>query len=376
MHNHYSFLHFLHNRELNELYVSMAMKTFALSLIGIFIPIYLYQIGYSFQNIFLFFAMVAFVSLIFLFPAAKISYRIGIKHAILLSMPFLIVFFLLLFSLERFQWSLMFMALFAGIHGSLFWFAYHLDFSKFSRKKARGKQIGFSYILMGFVTVLGPLIGGLILSFFGFKVLFIIVSFLFFISTIPLFMSREFHEPVSFSFQGFFRGQKFKDIAAYLGNGAETRLGTIVWPLFIFVFILGSRYISLGAVVSLAFFFSLIITILVSRFSDIKRRLVLKAGSVFNSLVWIGKSFVVAPLQVFVLDAFYGASQASMHIPFEALNYDKTNDNNRAKIILQREVYIKLGGAIFLIAMSFFADYMREAFRYVGPISSLMRFFF
>lgn len=376
MHSHHLFFNFLRNRELNELYVSMAIKSFALSLTGVFVPIYLYQIGYSFSSIFLFFAMVAFMGILVTFPAAKISYRIGAKHSILLSMPFIIIFFLLLFSIEIIRWPLFLMALFMGIHTALFYFAYHVDFSKFSKRKSRGRQVGLSYVLIGMVAVLGPLLGGLILSFSSFKVLFGLVSILFFISTIPLFMSREFHEPVSFSLKGFFRGQKAGDIIAYLGNGAEMRLGTIVWPLFIFVFILGGRYITLGAVVSVALFFSLIIVFLASKFSDIKRKFVMRSGIVFNSITWVFKSFITAPIHVFVADAFYGASEASTHIPFDAMNYDKTRDSNRAKIIVQREVYIRLGGMILLIVMSFFADHVVQAFRYVGPLTSLMRFFF
>ena len=127
--------HFLRNRELNELYASIAIRSFAISLIGIFIPIYLYQIGYSFSLIFFFFALSAIFKAIFIFPSAKISYKIGLKHSMLLSMPFLIIFFVLMFSLERFNWSIWFVTIFLGIHTALFWFSYHTDFSKFSRRK-------------------------------------------------------------------------------------------------------------------------------------------------------------------------------------------------------------------------------------------------
>jgi len=143
-HNIFSHFHFLRSRELNELYASIAIRAFAISLVGIFVPIFLYQLNYSFSQIFLFFGMIAFFNMIFLFPSAKFASKYGLKHGMLLSMPFLIIFFLLLFSLENLRWPLYFMAIFGGAHGALFWISYHTDFSKFSKKKSRGSEVGFS----------------------------------------------------------------------------------------------------------------------------------------------------------------------------------------------------------------------------------------
>ena len=109
-HNIFPHFHFLRNRELNELYTSIAIRAFAISLIGIFIPIFLYQLNYSFSQIFLFFGLIALFNLIFLFPSAKFASKYGLKHGMLLSIPFLIVFFLLLFSLDDFNWPLTFIA--------------------------------------------------------------------------------------------------------------------------------------------------------------------------------------------------------------------------------------------------------------------------
>lgn len=368
--------HFLRNRELNELYASIAIRSFAISLIGIFIPIYLYQIGYSFSLIFFFFALTAFFKALFIFPSAKISYKIGLKHSMLLSMPFLIIFFVLMFSLERFNWPLWFITIFLGIHTALFWFSYHTDFSKFSKRKSRGKQVGAAKVVAALASVLGPLAGGIILTFFGFKVLFVLVSFLLIASTFPLFLSKEVYEPLEFSLKGFFRKQKIKNVLAYMGNGIESRIGTIIWPLFVFIFIFSEKYVSLGALSSVALTFSVLSTFVISKFSNLNLKNLIKGGAILNSVVWFAKSFVVTPIQVFISDAFYGISATSMYISFDALSYNKANKRNRANIITQREFYISLGGALFLFVLAFFTDQIIEVFRYGGPLSSLMQFFF
>ena len=375
MHN-YHFFNFFKNRELNELYVSISIRSFALSLIGIFIPIYLYQRGYSFTSIFLFFGLYSLVHALFSMPAAKISSRLGAKRSMLISMPFLIIFLLLLYSLDDFRWFFPFLSVFLGIGTSLFWISYHVDFAKFSDRKNRGKEIGFSKIAMSLFSVFGPIAGGIILTFVGFKFLFLIVSVLLIGSVVPLFLSREIHEPASFSLGGFFKGQKIKDVLSYLGHGIENKLGLVVWPLFVFIFILDEKYISLGLVSSLALGVALISTFLFGKFSDISRKAMLKFGSVFNAIVWVAKSFIVTPLQLFVTEAFYGASQTAMHIPFDAINYDKAKKKEIIKTILEREMYHNVGSALLFLVLIFLTDSLIQVFRFGGSISSLLRFFF
>lgn len=374
--HHQNLFHFFKNRELNELYVSISIRSFALSLIAIFVPIYLYQRGYSFTSIFLFFGLWGLTHALFSMPSAKISSKLGVKHSMLISMPFLIIFFFLLYSLGNFNWPLPLLSIFLGISTSLFWISYHIDFAKFSDRKNRGKQIGLSRIMMFLFSILGPIAGAVILTLVGFKLLFIIVSILLFASVIPLFMSKEIHEPFSFSLKGFFRGQKIKDVLSFLGHGIENKIGLVVWPLFIFIFILGEKYILLGLVSSLALSVALISNFVVGRFSDISRKAMLKFGSVFNALVWVAKSFIVTPFQLFVAEAFYGASQTAMHIPFDAINYDKAKKKEIVKIILEREIYHNIGVFLLFLALMFLVDSLVEVFRYGGSISSLLRFFF
>ena len=371
-----NFFGFFKNRELNELYVSISIRAFAISLIGVFVPVYFYLIGYPLISIFFFYMLHSLAHIAFSVPVAKISSRFGIKHSILFSIPSLIIFFFLLYSIEIFSWPLALLAIFSGLSTSMFWIPYHIEFAKFSDRKNRGKEIGFSAVIASLFSILGPVLGGIFLTIFGFKILFMVVSALLFLSVIPLFFSKEVHEPVPLSLSRFFKGQKITDILSFLGHGIENKLGTIVWPLFIFIFILGEKYTSLGIVASLAVGMAFLSTIFVSRFSDLYRKTVLKIGSVFNAVIWVAKSFIVTPLQVFVAGAFYGISQTAMHISFDAINYDRARKNNLVKIILEREIYHHIGVLILFLILIFFTESLTEIFRYAGSLSSLMRFFF
>lgn len=377
MHSHHHFFHFLRNRELGELYASIAIRAFAFALAGVFIPVYLYQLGYSFTTIFLFYGILGLITAVSSLVSVKVFSRFGLKHCMLISMPFLIVFFALLYTLESFKWPLLLLSLIYGISAAFFWVPYHIDFTKSSNKKQRGMQVGFSKIIASVFAAMGPIVGGLILAFFGFPILFIIVIIFLIGSIIPLFLTKEIHQRFHFSLKEFFQGQKLKEILGFISHGAEMRLGWVVWPLFIFLFILGEKYISLGIVSSLALFSGMIFIFIAGKLSDTKgRKNILKIGTITNAIVWIVKSFIVTPLQVIIVDIFYGATQATMHVPFDAISYDKAKKRNVTGMILQREFYIHLGTFLMFLILIIFVNSIVEIFRYGGPLSSLLRFFF
>ena len=377
MYKSHHFFQFLKNRELNELYVSIALRSFALALSGVFIPVYFYKLGYSLTTIFLFYGILGLVTAFFSLASVKVFSKVGLKHCILISMPFLIILFAFLYTLETFNWNPLLLSLVYGIHAAFFWVPYHIDFAKFSDKKQRGKEVGFSKIAASVFSALGPLVGGLILAFFGFHILFIIVVFSLIGAIIPLFLTKEIPQKFHFSLKKFFHGQKLKEILGFIGYGAETRLGWVVWPLFIFLFILGEEYLSLGVISSLSVFSGMIFTFFAGRFSDMKKRKkVLKIGTGANAIIWVVKSFIITPFQVIITDIFYGATQATMHVPFDSLSYDKARKRNLAGMILQREFYISLGAFLMFMILIIFSKSLVEIFRYGGPLSTLIRFFF
>ncbi len=377
MYSHHHFFHFLRNRELNELYASIAIRAFALALTGVFIPIYLYQLGYSFSTIFLFYGILGLVTAVFSLVSAKIFSKIGLKHCMLISIPFLIILFVLLYTLGTFKWPMILLSLTYGIHVAFFWVPYHIDFARSSDKKQRGMQVGFSKIIATVFAAMGPLVGGLILAFFGFHILFIVVIIFLISSIIPLFLTKEIHQQFHFSLKEFFHGQRLKEVFGFIGYGAEIRLGYVVWPLFIFLFILEEKYVSLGIVSSLALFSGVIFTFIAGKLSGMqKRKNILKIGAGTNAVIWVIKSFIVTPVQVIITEIFYGAAQATMHVPFDALCYDKAKKRNVTGMILQREFYVSLGAFLMFMILIIFTDSLIEIFRYGGPLSSLMRFLF
>jgi len=351
MYNSHHHLHFLKNRELNELYISVAIKSFAISMISIFVPIYLLKLNYSLTTVFLFFAILNASHALFVIPAAKISSKYGFKHSMFYSVPILIIFYLALYTLEQFHWPIYLLAVIFGINNALYWVGYHVDFSKFSDKKNRGKEVGKAKIVSSIFYVLGPIIGGLIITFVGFQALFVTVSVLLSASVIPLFFSKDIHDPINFSIKEIFKGQTIRNTFAFIGHGIEGGAGVVIWPVFIFFSIL-NNFTTLGLVSSVSVSFSLLFVFIIGRFSDVRRRLVLRIGSLLNTVIWGVRFFIKTTFQVFIIDSFYGISKTLTNIPFDALSYDKANKSDIVKFIMFREIIIQIGGMVLFLVMA------------------------
>src|SRR3989338_3259665 len=176
MHHHNNFgLHLLPRKELTQVYASAALRSFAISLVSLFIPIYLYiERGYTLQETLIFFLIYSVMFALFTPVAAKFSARYGIKHSVLISVPLYLGFIILLYLLPHFKIPLFVMGILLGMSLAFYWMGMNLVFRKASNQCSRGAEVGKKMSVSILATMIGPLLGGLIIQNFGFKVLFII----------------------------------------------------------------------------------------------------------------------------------------------------------------------------------------------------------
>jgi len=342
-------LSFLKNRELDELYLSFAIRSFAISLITIFIPVFLLSLNYPLQAVFSFFVFHSAFHTIGVFSAGYLSTKLGLKHTMLFSIPLLIIFFALLFSLESFGWPLIILGLFSGLHSAHYWVPYHTDFALFSKKKDRGKSLGFASVFASLFSVFGPLIGGLILLFFNFSVLFIIVIFFLFLTVAPFFLSKEVKKTVKVSWKKIFKGHSLSRIIGNFGFGMELKGFGVIWPLFLFLFAFGD-FVSLGFITTIMLIFSLISTFLVGYLLDKNRHLIFSISVISVSIIWIIKVFVSSAFQIFILDPIHGITRSATDISADAMTYDHSK-NGAVEYMMFREFFLHLGGATIMLIL-------------------------
>jgi len=372
MHKHQLFTKFLVNRELDELYISIAIRSLALAMISVFIPIYLLKLDYSLKAVFLFMAIFQFTHAIITIPAAKFASSKGFKHCILISVPLLILFYGLLYFLGSKSIPLFVLAIIYGISSAFFWMGFHTDFSKSAKKEKRGKEIGLMRIIMLVFSTIGPLIGGIIAA-FSFNLLFLIGSILIFISVFPLFLSMDIHEKVDFSIKKVFTDTSFKRIAGFVGYGIEVGVSNGVWPIFIFLGIL-KTVTSLGIVTSLAIFISIFSAYLISKVKDKNMRKTFHQGAFIAMFLNLIIIFTKTVFQAYFFNILITIKKTFLSIPYDEITYYKAKKKGIVEVITMREMYANIARGSLYLFIAFIPNFY-IAF-VIGAISSFLYLIF
>ncbi len=353
-HNHELWWHFKPPKELTLFYVSLTLRFFALSLVVLFIPLYLYQeLGYTLNETLSFFIFYPVIFACMSPLAAKFASRFGVKHSVLFSMPFYIVFLILLHLLPKIKTPLMVLGLLVGFSLAFYWMGMHLVFHHASTRETRGATFGKRSAYKILATTLGPLLGGFLISQYGFGVVFILSSVLLFFSALILLLSEDNKVRYDFSLRRIVNKDHWKNSLFFISRGTEIVALDLVWPLLVF-FILGG-YVSLGAVGSLLAATSAIVVFLVGKFSDhVEKRKILRYITGFESLSWVLRSLVQTTTHVFGVTIFAAITSGIRASPMGAMEYDKADDDVVGYFV-SREVFISLG-RILMVAFVMMAN--------------------
>jgi len=364
-HNHNNlWWRFFPRKELTRIYLSSALRSFGLSLISLFVPLYLYkELGFTLAQTLGFFIFYSVIFAIATPLAAKYCARFGVKHSVLLSVPFYLLFILALYLMPIFSTPLFIIATFLGMSLGFYWMGMHHIFHKASNPKHRGEEVGKRIGISILATVIGPLIGGFLIKYFGFAVVFTLCGGVLVLSTIVLFMSKEKHVKYHFSIKSVLDLHHWKNSLFFISKGSRIIADGVVWPLFIF-FILDD-YFSLGIIGSIIGGLTGMVAWLSGKYSDhIDKRKVAQIATVFDSVGWIFRALVVTPFHVFTTTIFSTFTQGIRDSPLSAIEYDKAKGDVTGYFVY-KEIYLCLGRVLMLsfllIADSFSGGLIMQA---------------
>jgi len=374
------------NRELTELYASVAIKGFAVGLIGIFEPIYLYLFfGASLSKLFIYYGVVALLFALAVPLGAKLVAKIGIKHAMLTSVPFALLYFLGLWQIEALGMWFPVLILLSVLYKISFWPAFHTDFTRFADRGRQGRQLSYRFVAGILSGAISPAIGGLILAAYGFPALFILVLILLFVSAGVLFFTPDVRESYHDSFEKTYQDMGAREnrgkVLAFLGEGAESTIYLLIWPLFLFLIHLSFGV--MGMVVSGAMLIGALFLIYLGRVVDSKGGAkVLRLGAVLNALTWPLKIFVVSPWTAFFAHTLHQFTRTTALLPLGALFYGWAGERaeTRGRRVVLREMALNTSRSIMLFLSAgifYFVEpmYLRYYFLVAGVLSLGFMFF-
>ena len=283
--------------ELSELYVSSMLKTFATTLLMIFVPFYLYQHNYTLPAIFALYGFFFAARVVADVASGYMVARFGPKHTMIASCLFQIFSAALFLTVPSQHWPIWLLGVPWGTSASLYFIAYHVEFSKIKHTKHAGREIGYMNMMEKVGAVAGPLVGGFTGTLFGSQYIFLVAVVTLFGSLWPLFLTRE---PVKthqhLDFKGLPVTKVRRDFMAWAFLGIENTLCVNLWPFYVSLFALGSGvYAKLGALSAISVVVGIIAAYSIGKIVDSRSgRKLLRISAAVNALSYVFRPFVTS----------------------------------------------------------------------------------
>ena len=368
--------------ELSELYVSQMLRSLAGSLIGLFVPIYLYKIGYSITAICLMFMVWFLVRPFWAVVSAKIIGRFGPKHAMALSVILQILYLTLILSIQTIQWPLWLVAIVGSFCYGLFMMAFEVDFSKIKHTKHGGAELGYLVMFEQVGAVIGPIVGGLVATFIDPRYTVALAIIVLCGSLIPLFRSAE---PVKrhqlIVIKGFPWKRHKRDMFVSAAFTLENVVTITIWPLFLGIFVLqNNTYAVLGALVAVSTATAFVSVYIIGKLIDKNRgRAMLNFGAIANSIVHLFRPFVALPVQALTVNVVDEPLTAMYRMPFLKGRYDASDSvpGYRITYFMIVEFFVSWSNVLFwallaVLSVSFGGKPALQISFVIGAILSLL----
>lgn len=352
------------------IYINNLMRTLAWSLGGLFSPLYIFLLGYEQYGLVAGLKMVIFAFVIervlvtiLALPLGKLVFRLGFKWSVLLGSFLLSIYFLLPSIFPRSLALIVVMSVIAAFQILIYWIARLSLMSLDGNKSHFGQDVGFMAITDRLVSILGPFVGGYLVTHGGFPNLFAVVTGVSIISALPMFFIRDHKIVDGISLPGFldfFRARENRHLnSAFFGQGLHDSVDGFFWPIYFFLVL--KSYELIGGVTSVITACTIVVVYLVSMRFDRQRALGGDEDEKSFSLttVWLAFLLFVRPLFAGVMGLIGYNFIYSMSTPYWWIPYDS---------------YLYSAGKRFSSPLAFYA--YREIVYSIGRFSIPLLLFF
>ncbi len=378
----YSLLKLLHLRSrtpdgIVAIYVNSSLRTLAISLVGVFFPVFVFlrtqdvygeNIIKGLYGVIVYYFIVWLIVLATTLPAAKFLAKWGFRRTVFISNLFLILMFILFTLASRFFWILPLAAVVQGIMTPLYWLAYHTLFAQDGVLSHLGEEMGVVMLSRRMAAIAGPAVGGLIITIWGFPVLFSIALVVVIFSGIPFLFMHHHIQHFSVSWKGvqywLKRADHRNEKVGIFGRFIDERMHVIFWPIFVYLVV--GVFSHQGLVESLSLVFGSISVYLAGRYFDKVHSLKLFRMGVFGTVAAVlVRGFSRTFGQLILLNSVKTVLSPYYWLTFDSLVYERARRKGEMVLsfMVARELIISVATLFSLVLVAFIVPF---AWRFWG----------
>lgn len=338
--------------DLSELYVTQFLRSLSLNLIGIFVPVYLYKLGYAISAIIFFYLVWFLVRPFSVYPMTRLIGFLGPKHVMVMSVVMQIVYLSLVITIESMVWPLWLLSIFGSLSYGLYRMAFDIDFSKVKHRDHGGKEIGYMQIFERLGGIAGPIIGGLLAGYLDPRYTFAMAIVVLIGSLVPLLATAEpIKQRKYVMIKGFPLKRYRRNILASGAYQIQELTTATIWPLFLGAFILVTNtYQILGLLTAIGTILAMVSAYTIGKLVDNnKSKILFNTGAHINTAILLTQVFIATPLGAFIINIFRETLAAMYRIPFMKGRFDDADSAVGYRIVYF--MYIEYVIAIFNIIL-------------------------
>lgn len=340
-------------RELDNLLIYELLKNFGISLIGVFIPIYILSEGRGLYEASLFIVISGIAGVALSYPISKIISRIGFKHALIGSYFFLIPGILAIRTFELSILTISASSLLYNIGRITHNIGLNSEFAVDSEEESRSKDSGKMLSFPSISRIIAPLTGGIIFAGFGFTSLMFITVFILLLSVLPLIFSKEHRDPMEYDIKKLFEEEYLKTVPLFIIRGIQAVTAVAIFGMFIYLVVGGS--IDVGGARALDSLGFVLTGLLVGKYTGkIRKEKFVTAGCIGAAIIMFLRGFITAPIQAFFISFAGGIFFQIYHVPIYSSFADKAEDTEILEFYTLRKIFVSLGNILVVLTLTTF----------------------
>lgn len=338
-----------------RIYTANTIKSVALSLIGIYIPIYLLDIGLTLQEVIIFFAIShgigLLIGLLLFVPLLQKKSPITVLK---ISFPLQILYLTALLFLNDSQIPTALIAVIYGASSMAYWIPMNLLFLKHSQSSDMGNNMGKFFALPKFFGIFGPLLSAVLIPFVGFAPVFILAIIGLGISYIPLLKIDDSTVRVSLNFTSAWkrlRNQKTLFLFEIFDNIIEES----EWFWGIYVYLLVDSLTAPGIIGSLESIGSALFTVFVGKYANKNSKKIIPLAAILIVIIMVARIFITTPNAAYSITILASFVMTLFIVSYFTSMFKTIKGDGEEEFVILREIPTVLGrmvvfGTILLTA--------------------------
>ncbi len=353
---HVASYHLRQIREMKHLFAAHCLVHIANAFIFIFIPIYLYKLGYSIATLAGFFLLIGVFKLLLTPLAYYCISKYGANRTMVLGLINLIVAFGLLATLPFYHWPLVLIAISKAANGVFYYAGFQINFAMGRDRQQTGRMLSRFNMALLLFGIIAPMLSGFIATCYGMHWLYGGSMVLFIIASSILLQGKELGR-LKMSLN--IHWQRFR--ADYLANFARNMSGLadiFAWILLVVLII--PSYVGIGILGSISVLTLVVLTWVLGRKGDVVgERPFIRAGAFISGGAGLLRILAQSPLHILGINFLSDVGSTLFANSYMSRYYRNSDSADRMGYMLGMEIANSLAWIVFfgtlLVASSLLA---------------------